>query len=321
MNSQIESWRVQAYAANVYHIGQQEAAMISPRSRREKFIGKAEFFDRLGKASAVDKAGRNADTPNLDITHSRRMVTTITREWGTLVDRKDKLQNIHSPASEYAKAAAMGLGRKRDRVMIEAAFGNAASGEDGSSNVALGNGQKVAAVSSGALAYANVQMLRKAKRLMDAAQVKGKRYIAHSADFLEALLSQTEVTNSDYNSVKALVAGDLNTFLGFEFILCQEIDSYTAQSTVNGASIDTGDFHFDTTTGLYNASGTDLGGTEKVALAWVEDGLLEGETEGSFIARIEERADKGYSQQIYTAMDVGAVRMEEEKVVQLIYKA
>lgn len=321
MNSQIESWRVQQYAANVYQVSQQKGSKLWPLVRKEQFLGKAEFFDRLGQATAADKVGRNTDSPNLDIDHTRRMVTTVTREWGTLVDRKDNLQNIHDPASEYAMAAGMALGRKRDNVIISAAFGYAASGEDGSSTTALGNGQKVAAVKSAALDYANVQQLRKAKKLMDLASVEGKRYIAYSADFLESLLSATEVSSSDFNTVKALVNGELNTFLGFEFIHCEELNSFTAISTVAGSSIDTGDFHFDTGTGLYNVSGIDLGTTERVAMAFAEGGLIGAETSGSFIARIEERADKGYSKQVYTAMDVGAVRMEEAKIVQLIYKA
>lgn len=317
MNSQIETWRVQQYAANVYHLSQQEGSVIEPLCRHESFTGKADFFDRLGQAAAQDKVGRNTDTPNLNIDHSRRMVVTVTREWGTLVDRKDKLQNIHSPENEYAKAAAMGLGRRKDQVLIEAAFNAAATGEDGSSSTALGNAQKITAVDSGALAYPNVQLLRKAKRKMDAGKVKGKRWIIHAADFLEALLAETEVGSSDYNTVRALVNGELDTFMGFSFKHCEEIDAYTAQS----GSFDSADYHFDTTTGLYNGSGTDLGGTEKVALALAEGGLIRGETQNSFIARISEREDKGYSGQVYTAIDMGGVRMEEVKVVQLIYKA
>lgn len=321
MDSQIESWRVQQYGANVYHLAQQEGSVISQACRKEVFTGKAEFFDRLGEASAVVKTGRNADTPNLNIDHSRRMLTTVTCEWGTLVDRKDKLQNVQSPESEYAKSAAMGLGRKLDQILIEAAFASAYSGESGATATALGNAQKVTAVASSALAYPNIQLLRKAKRLMDAAVVRGKRYIFHSADFLEALLSETSITSSDYNSVKALVAGELNTFMGFEFKHCEEINDYTSQEVVNGASIDTGTYKFNTTTGLYDSGGTVLGGTEKLALALAEGGLIEGETSGSFIAKIEPRADKGYSNQVYTAFDKGGVRMEEAKVVQLIYKA
>lgn len=315
MNSQIETWRVQQYAANVYHLSQQEGSIIAPLVRKEQFKGKAEFFDRLGEATAQDKVGRNTDTPNLNIDHTRRMVTTVTREWGTLVDRKDKLQNIHSPESEYAKAAAMGLGRRRDQVLIEAAFGSAVSGESGASTVSLPNTCKVAAVASSALTYPNAQVIRKAKRLMDAAKVKGKRYIVHSADFLEALLAVTEVTSSDYNVVKALAQGELNSWCGFEFKQCEEINSYLA------TTYDANTFKWNATTGLYDSGGTTVAATDKVGLCLAEGGLIEGETEGSFIARIDERSDKGYSGQVYTAMDVGGVRMEEAKVVQIIYKA
>lgn len=282
--------------------------------RNEEFTGKAEFFDRLGLALAQDKTGRNSDTPNLDIAHSRRMVTTITREWGTLVDRKDKVQNIHNPEGEYSVAAQNALGRKMDDVIIAGAFGYASTGEDGSSSTALGNAQKVTAVASSALAYANVQMLRKAKRIMDAAEVVGPRYIAHAADFLEELLAQTEVTSADYNTVKALVQGEVDTFLGFKFIHTERIDSVLA------TTYDTATYKFDTTTGLYSASGTALGGTEKTALAFCGDGLILGKNP-NMIARVSERDDKSFAMQVYASIDCGAVRMEEAKVVQLIYKA
>lgn len=315
MNSQIETWRVQAFSNNVYHISQAEGSVLEPLCRLESFAGKAEFFDRIGKATAQIKAGRNSDTPNLDIDHSRRMVTTVTHEWGTLVDRADKLENIHDPASEYAKAAANALGRQKDATLIAAALGYASAGEAGATSTALGNAQKVTAVKSAALDYANVQMLRKMKYLFDHQSVKGKRFLVHSADFLEALLSATEVTSSDFNTVRALVNGELNSFLGFEFKLCEEIDGVLA------STYDTDTYGFNTTTGLYSGSGTALGGTEKCCLAFAEGALLRGEKSGSFIAKIEERADKGYSQQVYTAINIGGVRMEEVGVIQGIYKA
>lgn len=314
MNSQIETWRVQQYAANVYHLAQQKGSKLANLVRNEQFVGKAEFFDRLGLAIAQDKIGRNGDTPNLDLTHSKRMVTTITREWGTLVDRKDKVQQIHMPENEYSVAAQNALGRKIDDVLLAALNGTAKTGEDGSGSAVLGNAQKVTSVASSALAYANVQQLRKAKRLMDASQVEGMRYIVHAADYLEALLSQTEVTSHDYNSVKALVSGDLDTFMGFKFIHCEQVNSILA------ATYDTDDYHFNATTGLYDAGGTDLLGTEKVAVALIGDGLIYGKNP-NMVARIDERADKGYSVQVYAAIDCGAVRMEEAKVVQLVYKA
>lgn len=315
MNSQIETWRVQAYAANVFHLSQNEGSMIASRVRQEQFVGKAEFFDRLGEATAQDKVDRNSDTPNLNIDHSRRMLTTVTREWGTLVDRKDKMQNIHKPENEYVKAAMWGLGRKFDNVLIDAAFGYAMTGESGATQTALGNAQKVTAVASSVLAYPNVQLIRKTKRVMDHAKVKGKRTIVHSADFLEAMLAETTATSSDYVNLKALINGDISHYLGFDWVLCEEIDAYLA------STYDTNTYKFSTTTGLYDSSGTALGGTEKVALAFAEGGLILGENINGRIARVDERSDKSYSGQVYAAQDMGGVRMEEARVVQMIYKA
>ncbi len=314
MNSQIETWRVQQFAANVYNLSQQKGSKLAGLVRNETFTGKAEFFDRLGLATAVDKIGRNEDTPNLDIAHSRRMVTTMTRHWGTLVDRKDKVQNIHMPENEYSVAAQNALGRKMDDVIIASALGNAMTGEDGSTATALGNAQKVTATTGSALDYPNLLLLRKTKYLMDKAQVVGPRYIVHDAQFLDALLGVTAITSADYNSVKALVAGEIDTFLGFKFVHCEQIASVLA------TDYDTGDYHFSVTTGLYSAGGTDLGGTEKCALAFCGDGLILGKNPNA-VSRVEERADKGYSVQVYASIDCGGVRMEEEKIVQLIYKA
>lgn len=315
MNSQIESWRVQQFAANVYQLSQQKGSRLAPLVRQESFTGKAEFFDRLGLATAQDKIGRNQDTPNLDIDHSRRMVTTILREWGTLVDRKDKLQNIHNPESEYSVAAQNALGRKMDSVLLDAAFASARSGEDGSISVTLGNAQKVASVAAAALDFANVQALRKAKLLMDKAEVVGMRYLIHGADFLEALLSATVVTSSDFNTVRALVMGELDTFLGFKFIHSEIVSGLLA------STYDADTFKWNSTTGLFDAGGTAIAATDKIALACVGDGLIMGENSGGRIARVSERDDKSFSNQVYAAMDFGAVRMEEAKVVQIIYKA
>jgi hypothetical protein len=53
---------------------------------------------------------------------------------------------------------------------------------------------------------------------MDASNVPmDNRHIILHANGLASLLSETAVTSSDFNSVKALVQGEVNTFLGFQF--------------------------------------------------------------------------------------------------------
>lgn len=311
MNSQIEQWRVQQYTANVYHLAQQKGSRIAPMVRSETFKGKSEFFDRLGLATAQKKTSRNSPTPNLDLAHSRRMVTTSMYEWGTLVDRKDKLQNIHDPENQYSVAARSSFGRSMDDIIISAALGNAATGEDGSGSQALGSAQTLVSVSGGSISRLNVQALTKAKLLFDQAEVEGMRYFVHNAGMLEALLQQTQVTSADYNTVRALVRGEIDTYLGFKFIHSERL--LTSNNSIpNFSGLG---YTYDASSGLYNASGAvSLAGTEVCGIAFVGDGLLLGKNE-DMIGRIDERPDMSYAHQVYASMDFGAVRMEEVKVV------
>ena len=100
------------------------------------------------------------------------------------------------------------------------------------------------------------------------------------------MLNTTEVKNSDYNTVKALAMGQVNSFLGFEFIMSNRLD--------------------------FDATYTD----DRLVFAFTEDAvkLAVGK---DITARIDERADKSYSTQVYYCMSIGATRMEEEKVVQI----
>ena len=97
------------------------------------------------------------------------------------------------------------------------------------------------------------------------------------------MLGDTNVTSADFNSVRALVTGELDTFMGFKFIVSNRL----AKS-----------------------------GNIRSCFAWAEDGLLLGVGKDA-TARIEERADKGYATQVYYCMSISSTRMEEEKVVQI----
>jgi hypothetical protein len=76
-------------------------------------------------------------------------------------------------------------------------------------------------VSSGDAASSNLNIgkLRAAKKGLDAKNVpaEGRTILCH-ANNLSGLLSETEVVSSDFNTVKALVTGEVDTFLGFKFI-------------------------------------------------------------------------------------------------------
>jgi hypothetical protein len=306
MSSQVTTAFVQQYGANVFHLSQQQGSMLRAGARVERQKGKTAFYDRIGLVAAQLRTSRHGDTPQLDTPHSRRMVTLSDYEWADMIDSQDKVRMLIDPASDYAKAAANAFGRSMDNVMIAAALGTAYTGETGTGTQALQDTQKVAAHTSGTAANLNVFALRKAKLILDRNNVsKGlKRYCAINASGLESLLNETAVTSSDYNTVKALVQGEINTFLGFEFILTNELITQPNA------------FTFNTTTGLYQNGGTSTT-TGKSMIAWAEGGILLSVGE-EVVSRIGERADKGYSTQVYSKMSIGATRLEDEKVVEII---
>jgi hypothetical protein len=71
----------------------------------------------------------------------------------------------------------------------------------------------------------NVAKLREAKKLLDANNVPsdGRCMIIH-ANNLAGLLGEEKATSADYASVKALVTGEIDTYLGFKFITLGDRD-------------------------------------------------------------------------------------------------
>ena len=281
MSIEVTTAFVQQYSANVQMLSQQKGSLLRDAVRTESMTGKNAFFDQVGKATAQKRTTRHADTPQIDTPHARRRVTLVDYEYADLIDEQDKVRMLIDPTSAYAQAAAFALGRAMDDEIISAALGAAFTGETGSTSTALPAGQQIA--NGGA--DLTVAKLRTAKKTLDLASVDPSipRYIAVGPDQIEALLGDTNVTSSDFNTVKALVQGEVNQFMGFNFI---------------------------TTNRLSKA------GNIRSCFAWAEDGLALAIGK-DVMARIDERSDKGYATQVYYCMSIGSTRMEEEKVVQI----
>ena len=281
MSIEVTTAFVQQYSANVQMLSQQKGSLLRDAVRVESMTGKNAFFDQVGKATAQKRTTRHADTPQIDTPHARRRVTLVDYEYADLIDEQDKVRMLIDPTSAYAQAAAFALGRAMDDEIISAALGTAFTGETGSTSTALPAGQQIA---NGGTDL-TVAKLRTAKKTLDLASVDPSipRYIAVGPDQIEALLGDTNVTSSDFNTVKALVQGAVNQFMGFTFIVSNRLAKT---------------------------------GNIRSCFAWAEDGLALAIGK-DVMARIDERSDKGYATQVYYCMSIGSTRMEEEKVVQI----
>ena len=285
MSSQITTGFVQQYSANVQMLSQQMGSRLRDAVRIENVIGKNAFIDQIGVATAQLRTSRNADTPQIDTPHGRRRLSLADYEYADLIDDQDKVRMLVDPTSSYAMAAAAAMGRAMDDVIITAATGTASTGETGSGSASLdATANSVGSASSND--GLTVAKLTEAKRKLDLADVDPSipRYIAVGPKQIEDLLGTTQVTSSDFNTVKALATGTVDSFVGFKFIVSNRLKD---------------------------------DGTSRQCYAWAEDGMkLAVGKEPS--AQITQRADKSYATQVYYCASFGATRMEEAKVVQVL---
>ena len=281
MSTEITTAFVEQYKSNVFHLAQQKGSRLRNAVKTENVTGKAHFFERIGSTAAEKRTSRHSDTPRMDTPHSRRKVTMDDYDWADLIDNEDKVRMLISPSSEYAMAGAWAMGRAMDDAVIAAASGTAYSGAAGGTSVALASAQKIVHGSAGL----TLAKLLEAKEILDSSDVDPDepRYMIVTAKQLQNVLGVEQLTSADYSSVKALVQGEIDTFLGFNFIRTERLV-------------------------------TD--GTNRLALAFTQNalGLALGQ---DITTKISERADKNYATQVFLSMSIGATRVEDEKVVEI----
>jgi hypothetical protein len=66
MSNQITTAFVQQYSNNVQMLSQQKGSLLRNAVDVESVVGKNAFFDQVGKATAVKRVSRHADTPQID---------------------------------------------------------------------------------------------------------------------------------------------------------------------------------------------------------------------------------------------------------------
>lgn len=281
MSIQITTAFVEQYKSNVFHLAQQKGSRLRDAVKTESVTGKAHFFERIGSTAAAKRTSRHSDTPRMDTPHSRRKVTMDDYDWADLIDNEDKVRMLISPSSEYAMAGAWAMGRAMDDAIISAVSGTAYGGVSGGTSVALPSAQKIVHGSAGL----TLTKLLEAKEILDSSDVDPDepRYMVVTAKQLQNMLGVEQITSADYANVKALVQGDIDTFLGFNFIRTERLV-------------------------------TD--GSNRLVLAFTQNaiGLALGQ---DITTKISERADKNYATQVFLSMSIGATRVEDEKVVEI----
>lgn len=195
---------VTLFDAEVKQAYQAKAQLVGAVRARRGVEGSTVKFPKVGRGVATSRIAQTDVTP-LNVGFST--VTLTLSDWNAA-----EYSDIFSQAKvnfderqELVQVVSSAMGRRQDQLILDAL---AASG------TSLTVGNDIGTTDSNL----NVAKLREAKRLLDKNNVPmDNRHIIVHANGIASLLGETSVTSSDFNTVKALVQGEINTFLGFQF--------------------------------------------------------------------------------------------------------
>jgi hypothetical protein len=289
MSFNVTTHFVQQYTTNVQLLLQQKGSKLRNAVTVGSYTGKAaKAIEQVGPVTAQKRVIRHGDTPLISTPADARWVFPVDYEWADLIDDQDKLRMLIDPQSSYALNGAYALGRAMDDEIIEAFFGVAKTGENGSTNTSFGATQDVAVAtgSTGATGL-NISKLREAKKILMANEVdidNDPLFCIITAQQHDDLLNEAQAISLDYNTRPVLVDGKITAFMGFNFI-------HTERLPVDGSTY--------RRVPAFAKSGMHLG-------MWNDISTM-----------VSDRADKGYATQVYVKGTFGATRTEEGKVVEI----
>ena len=240
----------------------------------------------------------------------RRLVRPSFYEFAELFDPRHEKAWLRAvrPDSQYARNVMAAFNRQKDSTIVTA-FDAAVTldGEHvtGSTGIVTGSAGNTiwysdprvdGALGGNTTGLLDLQRIIVAARLLNSAGAQGRRYAAIHPVGLEQLLTDTNITSADYNAIKLLMSGEINTFMGFEWRICPQIGTSTVKAT-SGA----------TTSGQTTGYG---------AYFYTENAMVFGMTNDVRV-RFDEIPDRGYALQVYHEFGLGAVRMDESAIVRV----
>jgi len=202
---------VTLFESEVKQAYQAQAMLRGTCRTRTGVQGNTVKFPKIGKGVATPRIPQTDVTP-LNVTYSQ--VTASMSDY-IASEYSDIFHQSHinfDERRELVEVVSKAIARRMDQIVIDAL-----DASSGASTVATSVG--------GAASNMNIDKLRATAKAMNEKNVPSEgRYLLMHASQLDALLGETETTSSDFASVKALVRGEINSFMGFNILTMGDRD-------------------------------------------------------------------------------------------------
>ncbi len=257
------------FGSNVRMLAEESRALLRQICESKGVTGSMFYGDRLKGSNTVRRTARHSPSPYTPNQHDRRRGWVYDDEWGDFLDRQDEPKTMIDYKGKYPTLCTNAFNRTENSIVIEA-LGGAAYGiqqasspsgtetlttvnnyDDGECRLISGSGALVTAGSNHSDTTATaltVAKLALCGQLLDEAGFTEDNGLGLPRYFLAnhynkwQLLQTTEVKSIDYNTVKALAEGKIDTFMGFKFLWTEglatdatETDCINAYACVQGA--------------------------------------------------------------------------------------
>lgn len=244
-------------------------------------VGEETFMDQIVPFTVSGRSAVLEATSPASVTYARRKLGMSDFYIAKAIDKMEEIRTLADPTSAITQSAIAGLGRKIDKLVIDALGGTAYTGKIGTTAVSLPTAQKIAEGSTGFTLtkwLAALEVLRG-----NEVDPSDEKVLVVSSYQLAEMLNINEIKSADYNTQRALVSGDVGTFLGCKVITSEQLPK---ESTARKC-------YLFTKTGVGLAIGRDV------------------------VSRIDELPTNHYAKQLYFSMSMAASRLEETKVVEI----
>ena len=219
MSANLTAAQVTAFDSDVKQEYQAMQTLRQTVTSRMNVVGGSYQFAAMSKGQAASRGASSSDVTPMGITYSRPTATLNDYVAPEYTDIFDQATVNFDERQELVETIAGALGRQEDQIIIDEALAA------GVYNAAPTYPNEGLEIDLGVGVALDVASLRKASTAMTGNSVDTKdRCIIYTSDGLDQLLATTAVSSSDYNTVKALVQGEIDTFLGFKHIVISTRD-------------------------------------------------------------------------------------------------
>lgn len=225
----------------------QGMGLIKPHvTVRNNVVGDTYKFRRMLKGLANQKSTSDLVTP-MDVGHEFKTATLANWNAPEYTDIFDQATVNFDEKQELAEVVAGAIGRREDQIIIDSL--------DASTPLTT-------AVASGAANLTVAKCIKAQVALRDQGVPNSDLCAVIEAFGLGGLLNDEKATSADYQNVKALVQGDIDSAFGFKFLI---IETRTEGGLTEAASVvDSWFFH-------KAASGIAIGIDMKTDIDWIAD--------------------------------------------------